>query len=96
MNEIYHCSHFSLALFPWQPDLPHTGHALPLTLEGTQNMAPTWGGQMSQIKQNDTGAGATVCLVMCKHSGGVSLRARFLDLFEEETLMPFTILVSGG
>lgn len=73
-----------------------TGHARLLTLEGTQNMDPTWGGQMSQIKQNDTGAGATVCLVMCRHCGGVSLRARFLDLFERETLMPFTILVSGG
>lgn len=75
MKEIYHPGLFSLSFLCHGSQIYH---ALLLTLEGMQNPIPTWGDQMSWINQNDTGVGATVCLVVCRHLGGSVLQSKDL------------------
>lgn len=65
---------------------PTPGHALLLTMKGTPNRLATCGGQMSWINQNDTGTGATVCLAVCRHSGGSVPQSKVLGtLWREDT-----------
>lgn len=85
-----------MTLFPWWLELLHTGLVLLLRLETTQNSISYGVARcpgLTRMAREEQLLSAWLCADILV---GVSLKARFLELFEGKTLLPFTILVPGG